>query len=123
MEAVRFRVKNEGGCVFMVWYGHQLFYKNTFLTMEATLFYINDFLNNTRLVCSLKLVGRLFQSCAAQGINVFFALPVLKFLMSLRISHPLTHSVCLLSCVTACLVTYVLVNVHWFLFHLGLQEQ
>ena len=82
--------------------------------MEATLFYINKgftiivyligmfcdihalnfFLNNTRLVCSLKLVGRLFQSCAAQGINVFFALPVLKFLMSLRRWTPTLSASC-----------------------------
>ena len=45
---------------------------------------LNCFLNNTRLVCSLRLVGRLFQPCTARGMKVFFAVSVLKFLVSLR---------------------------------------
>ena len=76
-------------------------------------------MNNTRLVCSLKLVGRLFQSCTARRINVFFAVPVSKFLMSLKIWSPTLSA----SCRVLWPGLLVLVHIHWFLVHLGLEEQ
>ena len=56
---------------------------------------LNSFLKDTRVLASLRFTGRLFQSWTVLGMNDFFAVPVLRFLTSLRRLDPTLSCSCL----------------------------